>query len=453
MKRTYINKLHDHIGEKVKIAGWVDTRRDHGKLIFLDLRDKTGKVQMVALPNHESVHEQAGTLRPEWVIEVTGMVNKRPEKMVNGNEPQGDIEIELTSIDTLSKAAELPFDTDGELNLDTYLDHLPLTLRSEHSKDIFTLQAALIQAFRNSLSEQDFMEYQNPVLVGEDGEGGAAAFRVDYFKDKNAYLATSPQLYKQIMVGVFERVFTTTKVFRAEKHATTRHLSEIVQLDFEMGFIESHLDIMHVLEQVMRDIAKTIGEKHADILKRFNTELPSVPKNIFPKLTLSEAQEILEKEYALECIGEPDLEPEHERKICEWAKKEYDSDFLFITHFPSTKRPFYTFDDPGDKHLSRSFDLLFRGLEINSGSQRIHEYDALVEKLKSKGLDPEHFSFYLEAFKYGMPPHGGCSTGLERLTARFLELDNVKRAALFPRDINRIDRLLSEPEEGSGKSS
>jgi len=443
MKRIYINNLKKYIDKKVTIAGWVDVRRDHGKLIFIDLRDKSGTVQMVASPKHQEVLQTTEKLRPEWVIEVKGEVKKRPEKMINPDTVMGDIEIEITQITILGEAAEMPFDKDEKLNLDTYLDHLPLTLRTVRARDIFTVQASLIESFRAYMTNSGFIEYQNPILVGSDGEGGASAFRVEYYNEKEALLATSPQLYKQIMVGVFEQVFTTTKVFRAEKHATSRHLSEVMQLDFEMGFIKDHKDVMAVLENIMRHTVSTITKRHSDILERFNIDKPLMSK-VIPSLKLREAQTILDEKYGAECFGEPDLDPGHERQICEWAKQEHKSDFVFITHFPTNKRPFYTYIDEDDPEYTKSFDLLFRGLEINSGSQRVHNYNELVERIQTKGLNPEVFSFYLEAFKYGMPPHGGCSTGLERLTARFLGLDNIKEATLFPREINRIDTLLSQ---------
>ena len=443
MKRSPINTLHDHVEKEVSIAGWVDARRDHGKLVFIELRDGGGKIQVVVTPEHPEAHKAAEALRSEWVLAVTGFVKKRPEKMVNKGEKNGDLEMEAVGIDVIAKAEELPFEKDTLLNLDTYLDHLPLTLRSKRSRDIFTLQAAIIHAFRQSMQTQGFIEYQNPVLVGGDGEGGAAAFSVNYYEGHKAFLATSPQLYKQIMVGVFERVYTTAKVFRAEKHATTRHLSEVVQMDFEMGFIESHRDVMRVLETAMRHIAAAVSEEYAPTLERFGVPAPLLPES-FPLLSLQEAQNILESEFGMKCTGEPDLDPEQERTLSEWARQKHSSDFLFITHFPNEKRPFYTFHDPDQPGFSRSFDLLFRGIEINSGSQRVHDYRELAERIKKRALDPSIFSFYLEAFRSGMPPHGGCSTGLERLTAKMLGLKNVKEATLFPRDINRIDRLLSE---------
>lgn len=443
MARTLIKDLNAKKGEEVSISGWVDVRRDQGKMVFMDLRDVSGKVQCVVLPNYVEAIEAAKEVRPEWVIRLTGKVNARPEKNVKQGVQNGDIELEVTGIETLGKAKELPFALDAELNLDTHLDYLPLTLRTQRTRDIFTMQSAIVNAYRNSLRGQGFTEFMAPVLVGGDAEGGAAAFKVDYYYDQTAYLATSPQFYKQIMVGPFERAFTVAKIFRAEKSATTRHLSEATCIDFEMGFIESEREPMKALENTIREVVREVGEKHADIFERCGTTVPEIPEEI-PVFTLAEAQEIIKKEFNREIEDVLDMAPEDERQICEYAKKNLKSDFVFITRFPTQKRAFYTYEDPSEAPFSRGFDLLFRGLEINSGAQRIHDYDMLVEKMKSWNLDPEKFSYYLQAFKYGMPPHGGCSTGLERFTARMLEIPNVKEATAFPRDMNRIDKRLSE---------
>lgn len=448
MERVLIGNLEDHIGASVSVTAWVEVRRDHGKLIFFVLRDRSGAVQSVIHAKNENLFKMADELRQQWSVRIQGEVKERPENMQK-SEQNGKIELAITGIEVLSRAHELPFDIEAaDLNLETALDHRPLTLRSERGRDIFTLQATIVQAYRQALMERDFMEFQAPALVGEDAEGGAAAFKVEYYKDRTAYLATSPQLYKEIMTGVFERAFTIAKIFRGEKHATTRHLSEITQMDFEMAFIKDYTDVTVVLEEVIREVVAVVASKHADIFDRFGTTPPLVPADSFPTLRLSEAQEIIERVSNAKAVGEPDLDPEHERTICEWAKQEHGSDFVFITHFPTAKRAFYTHPDPENPELSTGFDLLFRGLEINSGSQRFHDHDALVETLRSRGLDPEKFSFYLQLHKYGVPPHGGCSTGLERFTARMLELPNVKEAAAFPRDMNRIDTLLSAGERG-----
>jgi len=440
--RTYIRDLKNKIEEEVTIAGWVNVRRDHGKLIFIDLRDRTGMVQMVVLPNHEDAHKMADKIRPEWVVEIKGKVNKRPEKMINKDEESGEIEIEVLEIKVISEAQELPFEKDAELNLDTYFDYMPLTLRTKEKQAIFRVQAVIVQAFRDFLLSEEFVETQTPKIIGADAEGGAGVFEVDYFGNK-AYLATSPQFYKQIMVGVFERVFMTGNVFRAEKHSTSRHINEYTSLDFEMGFIEDHTDIMKMENRLLQFVVKELKEKCVKEFKLLGADIPEVLDEI-PFMKLKEAQEIIKKEYGEDCVGEPDLEPQHERWLCEYSKKEFNSDFIFVTHYPVEKRPMYTYEDENDKGFTKSFDLLFRGVEITTGGQRIHNYEDLVKGLKKKGLDPEKFSFYLQAFKYGMPTHGGIGMGLERLTAKLLGIKNVKEATLFPREINRIDTLLNK---------
>ncbi len=441
--RIYIKDLKDSVGSEAVVAGWVDVRRDQGKMVFFDMRDMSGKVQCVALPSRAEVIEKAKTIRPEWVLKVTGNVNKRPEKNVNQGVLNGDVELEVTGIEVLSKASELPFELGQEVNLDTHLDNLPYTLRSERSRDIFTMQSSILEAYRSSLRNQGFTEFMSPAIVGGDAEGGAAVFSVDYFNDHKAYLATSPQFYKQIMVGAFERSCTIAKVFRAEKSATTRHLSEITQMDFEMGFIENEREPMKVLENAVRDTVKVVGEKHKDIFDRFGTTVPEIPDEI-PIYTLADAQALVAKEFNRTIEDTDDMSPEDERQLCEYVKKNFNSDFVFITRFPTKKRAFYTYEDPTEAPFSRGFDLLFRGLEINSGAQRIHSYDDLVARIKERGMDPDKFSYYLQTFKCGMPPHGGSSTGLERFTARMLQLQNVKEATAFPRDMNRIDNRLSE---------
>ena len=440
MERIYIKDIKNKIGEEVKLAGWVDVRRDHGKLIFIDLRDMSGKAQMVALPNHKEAHNAASKLRSECVVEIIGKVNKRPEKMVNKNEELGEVEVEITEVKILSEA-EIPFEKDAVTNLDTHLDNLPLTLRTEKSKAVFKVQAETVKAFREFLNQENFTEFQAPKLIGEDAEGGANSFDVTYFKHI-AHLAQSPQLYKQIMVGVFERVFAVGNVYRAEKHSTTRHLNEYTSLDMEMGFIQDHTDIMKMENRLLKFVMGALKEYCGKEFELLKATVPEVPENI-PAMKLREAQEIIKKETGEDCVKEPDLEPQHERWLCEYAQKQFGSDFIFITHFPMAKRPFYTHEDENDIGYAKGFDLLFRGVEITTGAQRIHKYDELVEALKKKGLNPDKFSFYLQAFKSGMPPHGGFGMGLERLTAKLLGLENVKEATLFPRDLNRIDTLLS----------
>ncbi len=441
MERTLIGELGKHIGKTVSISGWLDVRRDHGKLVFLDIRDRSGNVQCVCLPNHAEAVTMAQTLRPESVVQIEGVVNERPEKMrtegLNGN-----VELEAAAITVLAQAQELPFPKDTEVNLDTYLDSLPLTLRSECARAIFKVQAEIIKTYRAFLNSEGFTEFQSPKLIGDDAEGSGEVFEVKYLYDKVAHLATSPQLYKQIMVGIFERVFTTGNVYRAEKHSTSRHLNEYTSIDAEIGFIKDHTDIMKIETELLRAICEHLKRTCEKKFALLGATIPAVPATI-PHMKLREAQELIFKETGKDTRTEPDLEPEDERWLCEWSKRERDSDFIFITHYPVSKRPFYTYEDETDPGYTKSFDLLFRGVEITTGGQRRHDYDNLVAGAKMKGLNPEKFSYYLQAFKYGMPPHGGWGMGLERLTQKMLGLDNVKEATLFPRDINRIDQLLS----------
>jgi nondiscriminating aspartyl-tRNA synthetase len=441
MQRTYIKDLQNHIGQEINIQCYVDVRRNQGKMIFFEFKDISGIVQGVILPNYTEALEIAKDIKPEYVVSIIGQVNKRPERNIQQDKQNGDIEIEIKEISIISRAEELPFELGTDVNLDTHLDHLPFTLRTQKSKAIFKVQAIIVNSFREFLNSQNFTEFQCPKLIGEDAEGGANAFEVPYFGHM-AHLAQSPQLYKQIMTGVFERVYTVGNAYRAEKHSTSRHINEYTSLDFEMGFIKDHHDIMNMENQMLAYVSKQLKEKAQAEFDLLGAEIPNVPTEI-PKLKLREAQEIIKKEYGTDCSNEPDLEPQHERWLCEYAKKTWDSDFIFVTHFPISKRPFYTYEDEADPGYAKGFDLLFRGVEITTGAQRIHDYEALVSSLKKKGLDSEKFRFYLQAFKYGIAPHGGVGIGLERLTAKLLGLENVKEATLFPRDINRIDNLLS----------
>lgn len=443
-ERTLIADLHDSVEKEIIVKGYVDVRRDHGKLIFLDIRDRSGLVQAVVLPNHAEALAVAQTLKPESAISVKAKVNKRPEKMVNADQANGDIELELLEIEILSLGGELAFDKEVDVNLDTSLDNRPFTLRNARNRAIFKVQHEILQAYRTFLVGKGFIEIEAPKIVGDDAEGGGNIFRVEYFKDRWAYLATSPQLYKQMMVGVFERVFSIGNVFRAELHSTSRHINEYTSLDAELGFIHDHTDIMRLEEEFMRHLYAHLEKNCLAELKVCNSELPLLPLGAFPSMKLKEALALIAKETGEDCVDEPDLAPEHERWLSKYAKETFKSDYIFITHYPVTKRPFYTYEDENDKGYTKSFDLLFRGVEITTGGQRIHDYEELQVKMKAKNLEPENFSFYLQAFKSGMPPHGGWGMGLERLTQKMLNLENVKEATLFPREINRIDTLLSE---------
>lgn len=449
MERILIGDLGQHVGETVSISGWVDVRRDQGKLVFFDFRDRSGVVQGVVLPGKDEAAEAlmaaAKDVRNEFVVSVTGIVNQRPEKNVQADKQNGNIELEIKGIETVAAPQDLPFELGSELNLDTYLDYLPYTLRSERARAIFKVQAHITRAYREYLTSQGFTEFQAPKLIGDDAEGSGEVFEVPYFYGKTAHLATSPQLYKQIMVGALERVFSIGIVFRAEKHSTSRHLNEYTSMDAELGFITDHRDIMRVENGLMRYVADQLRRHCAPEFALLGAEVPDVPETI-PSMKLREAQELIFKETGKDSRTEPDLEPEDERWLCEYAQREHKSDFIFITHYPVSKRPMYTMEDQNDPGYTNGFDLLFRGVEITTGGQRRHEYQNLIDGIKMKGLDPEKFSYYLQAFKYGMPPHGGWGMGLERLTAKFLGLTNVKEATLFPRDINRIDTLLSSAE-------
>lgn len=441
-ERVLIGELGAHVGEKVRVCGWVAVRRDQGKMVFCEVRDRSGMVQGVVVPSSAAI-ANAKEVTLESPVEIIGMVTKRPEKNISADKQNGDIELAVEELTILNKAHTLPFDLSADLNLDTSLDYRPLMVHTEHERDIFALQATIVQTYRNALIARGFTEFQAPALVGGDAEGGAAAFKVGYYNEMTAFLATSPQFYKELMVNAFERVFTIAKIFRGEKHATPRHLSELTQMDFELGFIRDFRDVTRILEEVVREVVKAVGEKHADVFARFGTSVPLAP-DPFPMLTLTEAQEIIRKEYKREIEDINDMSPEDERQICEWAKKEKGSDFIFITGYPTKKRAFYTYEEPGKAPFSTGFDLLFRGLEINSGSQRMHDYEQMIARMKERGLDSEKFSFYLQGHKYGFPPHGGCSTGLERFTMKMLDLKNVREATLFPRDMNRIDTRLAE---------
>lgn len=440
MKRTMVGETPKLAGKEVKLCGWVNSRRDHGKIVFLDLRDRSGVVQVV-LTASTSFHS-------EDVIEVLGIVKKRPEAMVNPRILTGEIEIEAKEIKILAKSAELPFDMGQEelkVGLPVLLDYRSLSLRHPKNKAIFKVQETIISAFRESLKKQGFTEIQVPTIVPTVTEGGAQVFKIKYF-DHEAYLAQSPQLYKQIMVGVFERVFTLAHAYRAEPSITTRHLTEYLGLDAEMGFVDSFEEIMDTVETVMRDIFKKVEEENKEELKIFSAVLPKMANKI-PRMKMREAQKIIFQRTGRDNRNEPDLEPEDEREICRFALEKYESDLIFITHYPTKKRPFYTYPDEKNPEFTNSFDLLGRGLEWVTGGRRINDYQILLDHIKKWGNKPADFEIYLQAFKYGMPPEGGFCLGAERMTAQILGLENIRQASLFPRDMERIDIKLNEKKE------
>jgi nondiscriminating aspartyl-tRNA synthetase len=436
MKRTLISDTPKHLGETIRVSGWLNSRRDHGGIIFFDLRDNSEILQIVCPQN------LAEGIKEEYVLSIEGEVKKRPANMVNPNLATGEVELKASKIEILAKSETPPFDLkDMKVTLPTLLDHRPFTLRNQRIKAIFKVQQEIVDSFRNTLKKSDFTEFQAPAIVPANAEGGAEVFRIDYY-DYDAYLAQSPQLYKQIMVGVFERVFTINKVFRAEPSVTTRHLSEYVSLDLEMGFIDSWQDLMDVCELIIKNIFSDLKNNCKKDLEVLGTVIPQVSEKI-PRLKMREAQEIIFERTKRDNRKEPDLEPEDEKEICEFAKEKYGSELIFITHYPTKKRPFYTYADPEDENYTLSFDLLCRGSEVVTGGQRINDYEKVIQNIKKWGNKPEDFSYYLQAFKYGMPPEGGFAIGMERLTKQILDLENIREASVFPRDMERIDLRLS----------
>lgn len=434
MRRTLASKTPKKVDKKVVLKGWVNTRRDHGKIVFLDLRDRSGIVQVV-------MEKKAPDLKPEEVIVVVGKVRKRPKEMINPRILTGRVEVAAEKVKVLAHAQPLPFDTGAEtlkISLPTLLDFRGLTLRHPKVKAIFKVQEVIVRSFRETLKSLDFTEIFVPTIVATATEGGAEIFPVKYF-DYDVFLAQSPQFFKQIMTSVFERVFTIAHAYRAEPSMTTRHLTEYIGLDGEFGFIDSWQEIMDVIEAVVKDIFKAVKENAESELTIFNATLPKTSTKI-PRIKLREAQEIIYKNTGRDLRKASDLDPQGERDISNWSLKEKGSELIFITHYPAKKRPFYTYPDPKDPKYTLSFDLIGRGVEWVTGSQRINDYKQLVGNLKKWGYDPKNFEIpYLQAFKYGMPPEGGFCLGLERITQNILGLKNVREASLFPRDIERVD--------------
>jgi nondiscriminating aspartyl-tRNA synthetase len=441
MTRTLIKELGQHVGESVSISGWVNVRRDQGKMVFFDFRDRSGVVQGVVLPASPAM-DVAKDVRTEYVVRVEGKVNKRPEKNVQEGKLNGDIELEVTGMTVLAAAEPLPFDMSAEgynLDLTTELDHRALVLRHPRHQAIFKVQAVIIDAFREYMKSQDFFEFQAPAITPATAEGGAEVFEVNYF-DKKAYLTQSPQLYKQIVMTAFERVFSVNKVFRAEPSATTRHLTEVVSLDAEMAFIDSWKDIRDMSEATVRYVLDEVKKRCANELAFLGAELPTMIDRT-PTLSLTEAFE------KLGVPADKDLNPEQERRLCEIIKEETGSDFVYVYGYPTRQKPFYVYPNPEQPEFNEGMDLLCRGVEWLSGGRRINDYAQLMEHVKTWGMDPEKISMFLEAFRYGVPPEGGFAFGAERMTMQILGLKNIREATLFPRDMNRIDvSLNNEPD-------
>lgn len=421
----------EYEGKEIRMNGAVHTIRHMGEVAFVILRKSRGLVQCV--------YEAGGTdfdirdLKEESAVEVMGVV-KAEERA-----PQG-FEIRLKEIRVLSQPAEpLPLAVSKwKLNtsLEKKLSLRPISLRNVRERAKFKIQEGIVRGFRDYLLSQGFTEIRTPKIVARGAEGGSNVFKLEYF-NKKAELGQSPQFYKQTMVGVYDRVFEAAPVFRAEKHNTTRHLNEYTSLDFEMGYIDSFRDVMDMETGMLQYVMRLLEQEYKKELDMLGVTLPEVGR--IPAVRFDQAKELVSRKYDRKIRNPYDLEPEEELLIGRYFKEEYGSDFVFVTHYPSKKRPFYAMDDPEDPKFTLSFDLMFRGLEVTTGGQRIHDYREITDKMEKRGMDPEDIASYLMIFKYGMPPHGGLGIGLERLTMRLLDEQNVREASMFPRDVTRLE--------------
>jgi nondiscriminating aspartyl-tRNA synthetase len=429
VERVLTNELSRHAGRRARIAGWLHQQRQLSRVAFVVVRDRTGLAQVVV--EEPALRAELRELIPETVLEFEGDAVATPQA-------PGGIELHAHSVRVLTTPAEAP---SIELRrprlkeqLPTILDHAPLALRHPRERAKHAVAAASVAGFRAALDRIGFVEIRTPKLVAAATEGGANVFAVDYF-GRTAYLAQSPQLYKQVLVGVFERVYETGPAFRAEPHDTGRHLAEYVSLDAEIGFIEDHFEVMRVAREA---VAGMVDAVRADAAAApLDVEYPAVPTEI-PWIDFAEAQELIEGATNRKVVGEPDLAPADERWIGEWGRDEHGSDFVFVVGYPMEKRPFYTHPDPARPASSLGFDLIFRGLEVITGGQRLHRFEDYEAALEARGLDPEPFEGYLQAFRHGMPPHGGFAIGLERWVAQLIGARNVRETTLFPRDRSRL---------------
>lgn len=418
-------------GEKVRVQGMVHNCRDMGELSFIILRLRDGLLQCVlekgtTISGDSSVHDES-SVRGEGIL-------------VADDRAPGGYELHLNELEILSKPhSPRPIALGkrlGNLSLDANLNLRPITLRHQRHRSLFRLQDGICRGFRDFLHSQGFTEIHTPKIVSAGAEGGSNIFRLDYFGRK-AFLAQSPQFYKQTMVGVFERVFEIGPVFRAEKHSTTRHLNEYTSLDFEIGFIDSFAEIMAMETSLLQYTLDLLRRDYGRDLDLLQVDLPDA--SAIPAIRFVEAKRRVAEKYNRRIRDPYDLEPEEERLIGEMVREETGSDFVFITHYPSKKRPFYAMDDPDDPRFTQSFDLLCRGMEVTTGGQRIHDYAEQVAKMEALGMDPDDFESYLMIHKYGMPPHGGLGIGLERLLMMLIGESNVRQTVLFPRDLARLD--------------
>lgn len=421
-------------GTIVKIQGYVHRIREMTGFSFVIVRTERELIQCVYAPEF-SDYRWNESLTEEACVKITGKVVASVD--AKGNER---FEIQIHNIEILSlPAAPLPIvinkkQLDG-IQLNTILDLRPVSLRNPRERAIFKLQEGIARGFREFLMKNDFTEIRSPKINFAGAEGGTNVFKLDYF-GKEVFLAQSPQLYKQALVGVYGKVFDIGPVFRAEHHDTSRHLNEYISMDFEMGFINDFTDIMNMETGALKYIMNLLKSEYAEEVALLRADIPEITE--IPSIKFMDAKDIIINKFKYTPSDMKDFDPTEEELLGKYAKKELGSDFIFITHYPSKKRPFYTMDDPNDPEFTLSFDLLFRGLEITSGGQRIHDYNAQVEKMIKCGMDPEQFETYLMFHKYGAPPHGGLGLGLERLTMHLLGFKNVREATMFPRDINRV---------------
>jgi len=431
--RILSSQVKDHVGQNIHIEGWLHKKRLLGGLTFINVRDRRGLVQVV-IHDKDEVEKLRG-LQIGTVLAVDGNVKDEPRA-------PGGAELHDAKLTVMVPVTEEPpIEIDKPLshkpeNLDTLFDHRVLGLRNLQEAKIFKIRSDLLRYIREFLYTQDFVEINTPKLVAGAAEGGAEVFKLDYF-GQQATLAQSPQLYKQIMVGVFERVFEIAPAFRAELSATTRHVSEVTMLDVEMGFIDNQDDILKALQELVYNILTRVYQEHADDLKSLNApELVLKPE--FPRYSMKQIHEMYQQATGQDMSKEIDLTPDEEKWICDHAKKSDGCEAVFATGLPASKMKFYHMK--GDDDTARSSDLLFRGIEISTAPQREHRHDTLLEQMKAAGVDPASSGFapYVAAFKHGLPAHGGFGFGIDRLVEKTVGLSNVKEAILFPRDINRL---------------
>jgi nondiscriminating aspartyl-tRNA synthetase len=423
-------ELASRAGQPVVIQGWLHRKRELKGVTFLVVRDASGLAQVVAPP--VTADASLSELVEETVLQIRGRVVANPQA-------PGGAEVVEPEITVLSGRVDPPpFDLyRPELSaaLPTQLDHAAVALRHPTRVTTFRAAAAALTGFRSTLDSRGFVEVQTPKIVGSVTESGANVFAIDYF-GRPAFLAQSPQFYKQTMVGVFERVYEVGPVFRAEPHDTARHLAEYVSLDVEMGFIADHYDVIRVLRDVVAGMLEAIDDRVPGLTSIVGG-LPTVPAEI-PTVHFADALDLIAAATGAPVSQEPDLAPSDERWLGEWALREHGSDFVAVTGYPMVKRPFYTHPEPARPEYSNSFDLLFRGLELVTGGQRLHRYEDYLAALAARGETPEPYQSYLDTFRHGMPPHGGFALGLERFLARLTGAANVRETTLFPRDLHRL---------------